>query len=41
MNILTLSNKIKTNNDQGGLYDLFEQFIVYRTDIGMFEFEVQ
>jgi hypothetical protein len=41
MNILTLSNKIKTNNDQGGLYDLFEQFIVYRPDIGVFEFEVQ
>lgn len=41
MNIFTLHEKLKTNNEQGGLVDLFDQFILYRTDIPMFDFEVQ
>lgn len=41
MDIWTLSDRIKTNNDQDGLFDLFEQFIVYRTDIPLYDFEVQ
>jgi len=41
MNISTLSESIKTNNDQDGLFDLFEQFIVFRTDIPLYDFEVQ
>lgn len=33
-------NKIKTNKDQDGLFDLFESFMVYRLDIPLFEYEV-
>jgi hypothetical protein len=41
MDIYSLSKQISSNNDQDGLYDLFDSFIVYRTDIPLFDFEVQ
>ena len=41
MDIEILHNRIRTNNDQGGLFDLFEQFILYGVNIPVFDFEVQ
>lgn len=41
MDIEILKNQIRKNNDQGGLYDLFEQFILFDPTLPLFEFEVQ
>lgn len=41
MDIEILFNQIRTNSDQGGLFDLFEQFILYGINIPVYDFEVQ
>lgn len=41
MDIFSITNKIKTNRDQDGLFDLFDSYILYRPDFPLFQYEVQ
>ena len=38
---IEIFSQIKTNLDQDGLFDLFEGYIIYRSDIPLLDFEVQ
>lgn len=40
MNITSLNNLV-TNEEQDGLFDLFDNFILYRTDVSMSEYVVK